>query len=67
MQVEQKLQEEVAQMCAKLEMMQNEQEKKKGNEEAWLNALVREHVEKRRRSPRSMRLRWRLTRRRCQR
>ena len=42
--VEQKLQEEVAQMCAKLEMMQNEQEKKKGNEEEWLNALVREHV-----------------------
>ena len=33
-------------MCAKLEMMQNEQEKKKGNEEEWLNALVREHVEK---------------------
>ena len=33
MQVEQKLQQEVAQMCAKLEMMQNEQEKKKGNEE----------------------------------
>ncbi len=31
MQVEQKLQQEVAQMCAKLEMMQNEQEKKKGN------------------------------------
>jgi len=46
MQVEQKLQQEVAQMCAKLEMMQNEQEKKKGNEEEWLNALVREHVEK---------------------
>jgi len=44
--VEQKLQEEVAQMCAKLEMMQNEQEKKKGNEEEWLKALVREHVEK---------------------
>jgi hypothetical protein len=44
--VEQKLQQEVAKMCAKLEMMQNEQEKKKGNEEAWLNALVREHVEK---------------------
>ena len=44
--VEQKLQEEVAQMCAKLEMMQNEQEKKKGNEGEWLNALVREHVEK---------------------
>jgi hypothetical protein len=42
--VEQKLQEEVAQMCAKLEMMQNEQEKKKGNEEDRLNALVREHV-----------------------
>ena len=33
-------------MCAKLEMMQNEQEKKKGNEEEWLNALVREHVER---------------------
>jgi hypothetical protein len=32
-------------MCAKLEMMQNEQEKKKGNEEEQLNALVREHVE----------------------
>jgi hypothetical protein len=45
-QVEQKLQEEVAQMCAKFEMMQNEQEKKKGNEEEWLKALVREHVEK---------------------
>jgi DNA anti-recombination protein RmuC len=44
--VEQNLQEEVAQMCAKLEMMQNEQEKKKGNEEDRLNALVREHVEK---------------------
>jgi hypothetical protein len=44
--VEQKLQQEVAKMCAKLEMMQNEQEKKKGNEEEWLNALVREHVEK---------------------
>ena len=44
--VEQKLQEEVAQMCAKLEMMQHEQEKKKGNEEEWLKALVREHVEK---------------------
>ena len=29
--VEQNLQEEVAQMCAKLEMMQHEQEKKKGN------------------------------------
>ncbi len=29
-QVEQKLQQEVAQMCAKLEMMQHEQEKKKG-------------------------------------
>jgi hypothetical protein len=43
--IEQKLQEEVAQMCAKLEMMQNEQEKKKGNEEERLNALVREHVE----------------------
>jgi len=43
--IEQKLQEEVAQMCAKLEMMQNEQEKKKGNEEDRLNALVREHVE----------------------
>jgi len=44
--IEQKLQEEVAQMCANLEMMQNEQEKKKGNEEEWVNALVREHVEK---------------------
>ena len=44
--VEQKLQEEVAQMCAKLEMMQNEQEKKKGNEEELLKALVREYVEK---------------------
>jgi chromosome segregation ATPase len=43
--IEQKLQEEVAQMCAKLEMMQNEQEKKKGNEEERLNALVRERVE----------------------
>jgi hypothetical protein len=42
--VEQSLQEEVAHMCAKLEMMQNEQEKKKGNEEDRLNALVREHV-----------------------
>ena len=44
--VEQKLQEEVAQMCAKLEMMQHEQEKKKGNEEERLKALVREHVGK---------------------
>ena len=44
--VEQQLQEGGAQMCAKLEMMQNEQEKKKGNEEEWLKALVREHVEK---------------------
>jgi len=44
--VEQNLQEEVAQMCAKLEMMQHEQEKKKGNEEEWLKALVREHVGK---------------------
>jgi len=43
--IEQKLQEEVAQMCAKLEMMQNKQEKKKGNEEERLNALVRERVE----------------------
>ena len=43
--IEQKLQQEVAQRCAKLEMMQNEQEKKKGNEEERLNALVREHVE----------------------
>jgi hypothetical protein len=43
--IEQKLQEEVAQMGAKLEMMQNEQEKKKGNEEERLNALVRESVE----------------------
>jgi hypothetical protein len=43
--IEQKLQEEVAQMCAKLEMMQNEQEKKKGNEEERLNVLVRERVE----------------------
>jgi predicted phage gp36 major capsid-like protein len=43
--VEQKLQQEVAQMCAKLEMMQNEQEKKKGNEEERLDALVRERVE----------------------
>jgi chromosome segregation ATPase len=43
--IEQKLQQEVAQMCAKLEMMQNEQEKKKGNEEERLNALVRERVE----------------------
>ena len=33
-------------MCAKLEMMQHEQEKKKGNEEEWLKALVREHVGK---------------------
>ena len=31
-------------LSAKLEMMQNEQEKKKGNEEDRLNALVREHV-----------------------
>ncbi len=31
-------------MCAKLEMMQNEQKKKKGNEKDRLNALVREHV-----------------------
>jgi len=44
-QVEQKLQQEVVQMCVKLEMMQNEQEKKNGNEEDRLNALVREHVE----------------------
>jgi hypothetical protein len=43
--IEQKLQQEVAQMCAKLEMMQNEQEKKKGNEEERLNALVCERVE----------------------
>ena len=43
--VEQKLQQEVAKTCAKLEMMQNEQEKKKGNEEELLNALVRERVE----------------------
>jgi hypothetical protein len=43
--IEQKLQKEVAQMCAKLEMMQNEQEKKKVNEEERLNALVRERVE----------------------
>ncbi len=43
--VEQTLQKEVAQMCAKLAMMQNEQEKKKGNEEERLNALVRERVE----------------------
>ena len=43
--IEQKLQQEVAQMCAKLEMMQNEQEKKKGNEEERLNALVHERVE----------------------
>ena len=42
--VEQELQQEVAKMFAKLEMMQNEQEKKKGNEEDRLNALVREHV-----------------------
>ena len=46
-QVEQKLQQEVAQMCAKLEMMQHEQEKKKGNEEEWLKALVREHQRRR--------------------
>ena len=46
MQVEQKLQQEVAQMCAKLEMMQHEQEKKKGNEEERLKALVLEHVGK---------------------
>ena len=32
-------------MCAKLEMMQNEQEKKKGNEEERLNALVCKRVE----------------------
>jgi len=44
--VEQNLQEEVARMCAQLEMMQHEQEKKKGNEEEWLKAMVREHVEK---------------------
>jgi hypothetical protein len=43
--IEQKLQQEVAQVCAKLEMMQNEQEKKKGNEEDRLNALMRERVE----------------------
>ncbi len=43
--IEQKWQQEVAQMCAKLEMMQNEQEKKKGNEEERLNALVHERVE----------------------
>ena len=43
--IDQRLQDEVAQMCAKLEMMQNEQEKKKGNEEERLNALVRERVE----------------------
>jgi len=45
--VEQKLQQEVAKMCAKLEMMQHEQEKKKGNEEEWLKALVREHQRRR--------------------
>jgi hypothetical protein len=44
--VEQNLQEEVARMCAQLEMMQHEQEKKKGNEEELLKALVREYVEK---------------------
>ena len=44
-QIEQRLQREVAQMCAKLEMMQNEQEKKKGNEEERLNALVCKRVE----------------------
>ena len=42
---EQKLQQEVAQMCAKLEMKQKEQEKKKGNEEERLNTMVRERVE----------------------
>jgi hypothetical protein len=43
--VEQTLQQEVAQMCAKLAMMQNEQEKKKGNEEERLNELMRERIE----------------------
>ena len=43
--VEQTLQQEVAQLCAKLAMMQNEQEKKKGNEEERLNELMRERIE----------------------
>jgi hypothetical protein len=43
--VEQTLQQEVAQMCAKFAIIQNEQEKKKGNEEERLNALMRERVE----------------------